>query len=110
MKNIMSRAWEIRKQASTKWNCDIMDIHFGLCLKMAHMGEVIMVDVLRDVERYRVTINENDPKYVDVEIKSDFSYTLKHIKDARGRKWDGNRKVWMVPADVWEYELGGIAR
>jgi len=41
----MKRAWEIRKEAASRLECKVMDIHFGTCLKMAWAeikGEVRM--------------------------------------------------------------------
>lgn len=35
MTNAMTRAWEIRKEAAKKFNCNMMDIIFNICLEMA---------------------------------------------------------------------------
>jgi hypothetical protein len=35
MTNAMTRAWQIRKEAAEKFNCNMMDIIFDICLKMA---------------------------------------------------------------------------
>jgi hypothetical protein len=39
--NTMKKAHEIRRAAARKWNCKVSEIHFGECLRMAHMGEEI---------------------------------------------------------------------
>ena len=46
MTNTMTTAWEIREAAGTKWNCDKMEIVFGMCLVMAHKGEKIMAGIV----------------------------------------------------------------
>ncbi len=35
MKNTMSRAHEIRREAAAKWNCNVSEIVFSICLEMA---------------------------------------------------------------------------
>ncbi len=35
MKNTMSRAHEIRREAAAKWNCNVSEIVFSFCLEMA---------------------------------------------------------------------------
>ncbi len=32
---VMKKAWEIRKEAASKWNCQVSEIHFGACLSLA---------------------------------------------------------------------------
>lgn len=34
--NVMKLAWEIRRNAALNLNCQLMDIHFGECLRQAH--------------------------------------------------------------------------
>ena len=50
MENVMTLAWNVRRNASVKWNCGVMEILFDACLKMAHKGEKIMNDVKGRVE------------------------------------------------------------
>lgn len=32
---MIKKAWAIRKAAAVKFDCKVMDIHFGICIKMA---------------------------------------------------------------------------
>lgn len=34
-KQVMKKAWTIRREAAHKWNCHVSEIHFGACLSLA---------------------------------------------------------------------------
>ena len=57
MKNVMSRAWEIRYNAAKKWDCEVSEIIFSFCLKMAHKGEKLMTGMIEKVETAGYSIN-----------------------------------------------------
>lgn len=40
--NAMTKAHEIRKAAAEKWNCNISEIHFGECLRLAHKNSPLI--------------------------------------------------------------------
>lgn len=37
--NAMARAHEIRREAAARWNCNVTEIIFSECLKMAYAGQ-----------------------------------------------------------------------
>ena len=39
--NAMKRAHEIRKEAAVRWNCEVKEIVWSECLKMAHAGQSV---------------------------------------------------------------------
>ena len=51
---IMKKAWEIRKAAAAKYNCNVMDVMFGICIEMAMNGEEVKVKT----EKKKMTIKE----------------------------------------------------
>ena len=93
MKNIMKKAWEIRKESAKKYNCPVMEIIFGICLKMAW------------AESKKESEMENKQKTYEVSGQT-FKYKEK-IKKAGG-KWNALRKVWTVglyKGDfLWKYD------
>lgn len=42
--NAMKKAHQIRKAAAVKWNCEVSEIHFGECLRLAHKKEDIEME------------------------------------------------------------------
>src|SRR6056297_902424 len=50
MENVMSRAWEIKRKAAEKYNCNVREIIFDICLKMAHKGEAIMNEMIEKMK------------------------------------------------------------
>lgn len=43
--NVMTRAWEIRKEAAKKFSCKVIEINFSACLKLAWREFVKMIIV-----------------------------------------------------------------
>lgn len=108
MKNTMTRAHEIRKEAAKKWNCKISEIVFSICLEMA-WSEKMEPKQLKKAKRYTVTENLENMDTVRVTITSDFNYTLRKIKGIDGRTYDADSKTWLIPSEKWEWNLSEIA-
>jgi len=40
---IIKKAWQIRKAAAAKYNCNMMDVNWKICIEMAMNGEEVKV-------------------------------------------------------------------
>lgn len=66
MKNAMTRAHEIRKEAAIKFNCEASEFHFCLCLEMAWAeikGESKMVDLKKSVTAFDGKIQVGNKRF-----------------------------------------------
>jgi hypothetical protein len=102
MTDTMTTAWTIRKSAGQKWNCEIMEIHFGMCLSMAHRGEKIMEEIKNTNDIYKAAMELR--KAIENKDLSDKDGTEKQLAFVKILKKKAINKIDYVVSEYYTDE------